>query len=331
MIEVVPDYSAYTGSRTNQVPTLPPKKHTIRTVIIAILAVSIAAIITVFVLNRMQYAQSVDAVKNTLISQNKIMQASVKEGVYAATVPSQIVSTKEVEITPTVSADGKSYCISGKSLKNETIVFSIGSHTPADAPKEGDCTSRDNATVPTKPALPSVGSVTAESIHLIWDASAFAASYNLRCSTSKNFTENVVTSESKTNSGAVSKLKNGSVYFCAVQAVNDTGVSIWSDTVTVQTVLVSTAPGNLKITPVSSSEIKYEWSAVQGATSYELEYSSDVNFVKDVNKVSLNSTSGSITGLKADTMYYMHVRAFTDQFDAGSAAFSGVLEEKTLK
>lgn len=331
MIEVIPDYSAYTGSRTGNSSSQPPKKQILRNVIVAAVAIILAAVAMVLLLRQVQHSQQVDAVKNTLISQNKIMQASVKDGVYSATAPVQVASTKEVQISSTVSSDGKSYCISGKSLKDEKIVFNIGTHTPADAPKEGGCDAKGNAIVPTKPPLPSVGSMTAESVNLTWDQSAFATSYNLRCSMDKNYMSDVAKGDSNANNGTVKGLKGSATYFCSVQAVNETGVSLWSDSVTVQTTIISTAPADLKITPVSKSEIQYSWSAVAGATSYELEYSSDPNFVKDVVKVTVTNVSGSMTGLKADTLYYVHVRAFTEQFNVSNAAFSGVVEEKTLK
>ena len=329
MIEVVPDYSAYTGSR-GTAPS-PSPRHVLRNIIIAIVTVILIAVGTVFGIGVMQRSQTVEAVKNTLVAQNKTMQASVKEGVYSATVPAQVKSTEDVSITASVSADGKSYCISGRSIDDEKIVYNIGSHTDVDAPKEGDCESKENAVIPAKPSVPSIGSATAEGVTLTWAPTIFAASYNLRCAIDKDFSASVVKAVSKTNTGTVKGLKANTPYFCSIQAVNETGVSLWSDSVNARTILLSTAPADLKITPVSSSEIKVEWGAVSGVISYELEYSSDANFAKDVKKQLLSVTSTTVGGLKADTQYYFHVRAFTEQFSESNAAFSGVVEDKTLK
>lgn len=328
MIEVTRDTSAYTNPYRATIPVPPPQKHTLRNIIISLVAVIVIAAVAVLVIINVKHTQLVDAVKNTLVTQNDVMKNSAKDGTYRATLPAEITSTQEVKIAGTVSFDGTTYCLTGTSLSDDKIVYNIGSHSVDNKPTEGDCLSLSSTIVPTTPSVPSIGSVGTDDINLSWLVATYAESYKVRCATDQAFTKDVATAESKTTNAAVSKLRSGTDYYCAVQAVNERGASQWSATVTAKTVLSSTAP-TITLTPVSTSEISYSWTPISGATSYELEYSSDISFVKDIKKVTTQSTSGSTVGLNANTTYYYHVRAFTSQFDASTAAFSGVIEDKT--
>jgi len=328
MIEVTRDTSAYTNPYRATIPVPPPEKHTRRNIIISLVGVIVIAVIAVLVIVNVKHTQVVDSVKNTLISQNDIMKNTAKDGAYAATLPAGVTSTENVKVVGTVSFDGATYCLTGTSLSDDKIVYNIGSHSVDNTPTEGDCLSLSSTIVPTTPSVPSVGSVGTDDISLSWSAATYAASYKVRCATDQAFTKDVATGESKITNVVVNKLRGGTDYYCAVQAINERGSSQWSAVVSTKTSLASAAPV-ITITPISASEIKYSWTLISGATSYELEYSSDINFVKDVKKVTTQMTGGSTTGLSAGTMYYYHVRAFTSQFDASTAAFSGVVEDKT--
>jgi len=327
MIEVTRDTSAYTNPYRPTI-VVPPPKHTLRNIIISLVAVIVIAVVAVLVIVNVKHTQLVDDVKHALVSQNDIMKRSAKDDAYAATLPPGVASTDKVSIAATVSFDGATYCITGKSLVDDKVVYNIGSHSEDSTPTKGDCSSLSNTIMPTTPGLPSIGSVGTDEISLSWEASAYAGSYTVRCATDEAFTKDVVTAKATTTAAVLSKLRGGVDYFCSVQAVNERGVSAWSTSVPTKTTLASAAPV-LTITPVSTSEIRYSWTPISGATSYELEYSSDINFIKDVKKVTTQATTGSTVGLNANTMYYYHVRAFTSQFDASNAAFSGVIEDKT--
>ena len=328
MIEVTRDTSAYTNPYRATIPLPPPQKHTLRNIIISLIAVIVIAAIAVLVIVNVKHTQLVDGVKNTLISQNDIMKNSAKDGTYRATLPAEVTSTEKVKVAGTVSFDGTTYCLTGTSLSDEKIVYNIGSHSVDNKPTGGDCLSLSSTIVPTTPSVPSIGSVGTDDINLNWLTATYAESYKVRCATDQAFTKDVATAETKSTSVSVGKLRGGTGYYCAVQAVNERGASQWSAAVTTTTVLASTAP-TITLTPISTSVINYSWTPISGATSYELEYSSDISFVKDVKKVTTQSTTGSTGGLNANTTYYYHVRAFTSQFDASNAAFSGVIEDKT--
>jgi len=327
MIEVTRDTSAYTNPY-HQTVVVPPQKHTRRNIIISIVAIIVVAAIGVLVIQQVKHAQLVNSVKDALISQNDIMKKSAKEGAYSATLPNGIGSTKDVAIAATVSFDGTTYCITGKSLIDDTLVYNIGSHSVDNIPVDGDCSSLTNTIIPTTPSAPSVGSVGTDDVSLTWTKSAYAGSYIARCATDASFTKDVVSVTSQAPAVVVNKLRTGVEYYCNVQAVNERGKSQWSGATTTKTSLASAAPV-ITVTPVSTSEMSYSWTPISGATAYELEYSSDISFVKDVKKLTTQATTGRTTGLSAGTTYYYHVRAFTGQFDASTAAFSGVVEDKT--
>ena len=79
---------------------------------------------------------------------------------------------------------------------------------------------------------------------------------------------------------------------------------------------------HMKADIVSSSELSYSWDVVPKAQYYILQYTTDINFVKDVTQIRVDGTSGSITGLKTYTGYFFRAEAVTADFDATHAAFS---------
>lgn len=85
---------------------------------------------------------------------------------------------------------------------------------------------------------------------------------------------------------------------------------------------------SLELTVTSASSISATWTAVIGATSYELQRSTSSGMTSPVTTTH-DSTSGSATGLGANTTYYFRVRAvspekFSDWSDVQSAATSGL-------
>jgi hypothetical protein len=62
------------------------------------------------------------------------------------------------------------------------------------------------------------------------------------------------------------------------------------------------------------------WNAVTNASGYLVQYSSDSSFVNDTHAIILNApgTSVTLSGLNADTMYHIHVKALAFEGDTDS-------------
>jgi fibronectin type 3 domain-containing protein len=192
-------------------------------------------------------------------------------------------------------------------------------------------TNKVSPSVPGVPTTPLIESVGSDAIDMMWGVSLSAASYEFECATDPTFKSDLATENSTSNSGTIKKLKPDTTYSCHVRGVNSAGKSEWSLPVSGHTSAWSQSPLNLVITEVSDTQLKYTWDAVQGATSYNVEYATDLSFVNNKVIFSTQTTSGITVGLKPDTDYYYHVQAITQAFDSSRAAFSGVETARTHK
>lgn len=193
-------------------------------------------------------------------------------------------------------------------------------------------------TVPTAPAplAPTLSSpannATNQSLapNLTWTASAGATSYNLEYSTSSTFaTGNTLITGITTTSRALSGLATSTRYYWRVSATNGSGTSAWSAVRNFTT----TAPVTLPAAPTLRSPannatnvsrtVTMSWNAVTGATNYEIQISTDINFGSitfgrsglTARSVRVSPTLGSLT------VYYWRVRAANT---AGSGGWSEV-------
>jgi len=313
-------------------PQLEPqkKRHVLLKIIISIVVVAIIAGITFFVARSMQQVSRENEVKTELIKQNKLIKASAKNSVYPSSLPDGVKTTSTVIIDATISSTGTAYCIAGTSKSDAKVIYHMDAATPDQEPAKGSCS--DGATVaPLTPSNLAVGSVSAGAISLMWNTAPYAASYTVQCATDKNFISELVSRTTSDTKLLVDKLSGGILYYCRVSAGNSIGQSGWSSTVDGLTNPVSLVPTELKATTVSSSQLRYSWKAVPGASSYVVEYSKDINFENDVTRIPTKLTSGDVTGLKPYTEYYFHVKAITPQFDSDHASFSELVIGRTAK
>jgi hypothetical protein len=82
----------------------------------------------------------------------------------------------------------------------------------------------------------------------------------------------------------------------------------WTDTIMVTP--TAQAPAGLTITPLSDTSLAVSWAAVPGASKYELRYNiEDSRNSSTAQSVEVTETSKTITGLSANTTYYVWVRA----------------------
>lgn len=314
------------------IPTIEPQqnRHIILKIIVIAVALVVIATIAVLVIRAVHQGGLANDVKTELIKQNKLIKTSAKNNIYSPTLPKGVGTTNKVIIDATVSASGTAYCIAGTNKEDTKIVYHMDKTTPDTTPVKGSCS--DGATVaPLVPSDFAVGSAGAGVVSLTWNKAPYAATYLVQCANDKDFISGLKGQSTTDTALTITNLTGDTQYYCRIAASNSVGQSEWSAVVTAQTNPISVAPLKLQVSTVSSSELRYSWQAVAGATSYLLEYSTDVNFVNDVVRVSTTATSGSAKNLKSFTGYYFHVKAATPAFDIDHATFSDEQLGRTAK
>ena len=163
-----------------------------------------------------------------------------------------------------------------------------------------------------KPAGVKAASTSGTSVTVSWNAVAGAAGYQVWRSTSSTGTFNAVGSVT-TTSRACTALTTGTTYYFKVRAYKEVnGKKIYGDySAVVNAVPKLVAPSNVKAVPDTATGIKISWSAVSGATGYQVWRATSatgtftaIGSVTTTNRVS--------TGLKAGTTYYYKVRAYKE-------------------
>lgn len=121
-------------------------------------------------------------------------------------------------------------------------------------------------------------------------------------------------------------LKSGTVYNYKVRAVKGKTYGEFSSVLSVPTV-----PGKVSSVTVGTkrgTSIALSWTAVAGATGYEVYYSTSANGT--YSKINATSTSATVSGLSRRTTYYFKVRAVVKADDATTyGAYSPVVSGAT--
>jgi hypothetical protein len=308
----------------------PPKRHIIRRTILVLIALIIIGVAGYFIIGKVQQSNYENDAKTELIKQNTVLRASAVNSVYKQTIPASIKSSDKVKIEVTISTSGTAYCMAATSLGNTKIKYHMNDKTAVDAPQKGSCV--DDATVaPSTPGDVAVASTSATGITLEWSASPYAATYSVQCAQDDSFINGLKLQSASETSITVNGLSSNTAYNCRVAAVNKVGQSAWSLVVTAQTSLYAQPPTNMKANIVSSSELSYSWDPVPGAQYYNLQYTTDINFVDTVTTVRVDATSGSIKNLKSYTGYFFRAEAVTSSFDDTHAAYSAPAFARTQK
>ena len=180
---------------------------------------------------------------------------------------------------------------------------------------------------PAAPVVTAGNSAVSGKPMLTWDAVDGATSYRVYRATSQNGPYRLlgsVTTTTYVNTGA----KDGVTYYYMVTAVNDSGESAFSNTVSGQNKAVTSKPSApvVKIgNSATSGKPMLTWNAVSGATSYKVYRATAKNGAYSV----INTTKAltyTNTGAALGTTYYYKVEALNA---AGkSLGFSDVVEGK---
>ncbi|MCR8632216.1 fibronectin type III domain-containing protein [Paenibacillus radicis (ex Xue et al. 2023)] len=177
---------------------------------------------------------------------------------------------------------------------------------------------------PQPPAKPTGLTAAAQNSQVIlnWNAAAGAQSYTVKYATTSGGPYISVTGIAS-NSHTVTGLTNNTTYYFTVSAVNEVGPS--GDVTEVQAKPVQSPPPlpptGVKAT-ASDAKVNVSWSAVNGATSYNVKRSTDgQNFTAVATGVT--ATNYTNTGLTNGTTYYYVVTAVNiDGESVNSAAVS---------
>jgi hypothetical protein len=199
-------------------PVKPKRFNKILLMISAVVAVVLIAILTVFLL-----ASANDKAGSVKSELNKVISFMDSKHGETGGYPIVVVSSSDkVKINGGGSFDGSSYCVTGTSVSDESIVFHVDS---AKGLQGGSCAEASAA--PSVPGGLAVTFVTTEEINITWAASLYSKSYVLECSTSDKFTD-PITVDATEESGTCANLKSGKLYYYRVKAINQIGNSDWS-------------------------------------------------------------------------------------------------------
>ena len=167
---------------------------------------------------------------------------------------------------------------------------------------------KDNhAEDPATPAVPANFAVTGQTsstVSLKWDAAEKATGYRVFRKTSKGWVKYVTT---KKTTATVKKLAPAQKYTFAVRAYNkcECGIVTWSPKYT----SISTATAPAKVSKVVAGSSSVKWSAVKGATGYELYYKLGSKWIKFAET---KGTSGKLTKLIGGVKYNLAIRAYIE-------------------
>lgn len=303
-------------------------------ILISVVAFLLVAGGVVFALYLINHQKLIDEVKTELGKVPSVMESAKKgSGGYPASISSNLLpGTSRVSLAGQGSFDGVSYCVTGVSKVDKSIVYHIDSSSSSGVATVGSCADAVDLPQPSIPAELAIGSVGPDQIDATWAKSLYASSYVLECSPNVDFSAPVTHKTFKDTTGACQGLKSSTLYYIHVKSGNSSKGSKWSSAITAKTREESVAPVDLNGSRLSSSSVGYSWNAVDGAISYVVELASDIDFMHGLQSqtVPASKLSAVFTGLQPNTAYFIHVKAVTADFNAASAAFSNEIQVRTL-
>ncbi len=179
------------------------------------------------------------------------------------------------------------------------------------------------ATNPPEPPQPATNlratSIDRTSITLAWDPVVGAARYRVFWTTDASPPSrcepgcHVITpTNASAPSDTITGLSPGTDYYILVSAINASGSLITGyqkRPLNVQT--LTTAPGPVVQVPYASATgIKMDWPDVAGATKYEAKMSASQSMSSPMTKTNLATSDATWTGLTANKLYFVQVRAY---------------------
>ncbi|NHC41039.1 hypothetical protein G6549_13765 [Bacillus sp. MM2020_1] len=182
---------------------------------------------------------------------------------------------------------------------------------------------------PTNPTNVKAGSSSYNSVNVSWGAVTGASGYEIYRATSSGGSYSLITSITK-NSFSNTGLTANNMYYYKVRAYKLVGTtkaySGWS--VVVSAKPIPSTPVGLKLVKATTTSIKATWTAVSGATKYEVWVATSSRGVY-AKKAEVSLTTGKITGLSRGKTYYIKVRAY--RLIGKTKVYSGYSKVAALK
>jgi len=222
-----------------------------------------------------------------------------------------VTNTAAINVTEcgVINCDAKGSSVSGTGTLNFAAKNDVSEKTNVLASK--------TAVAPTNVAN---SDVTASSAKITWDKVAGATEY-------KVFAGETLVATVATNEATITVVPE-TTYSVTVKAVNAAGIESAASAATTFTtpkgepsIVPPTAPTNVKVSAITQTTAKVTWTAVEGATSYDV-------YVGTEKVATVDVAEAALTGLTADTDYKVTVVASNI---AGASEKSAEVAFKTVK
>jgi hypothetical protein len=128
-------------------------------------------------------------------------------------------------------------------------------------------------------------------------------------------------------------LSSGTTYYTFVFAYNNSGATIdylIASPLSSSTITLSDVPATPTFSSITTTGFTVDWTSTSGASSYKLDVSTASNFASFVigyQDLTVNANSQAVTGLTANTLYYVRIRAVNA---SGTSANSSTANSPTL-
>lgn len=165
--------------------------------------------------------------------------------------------------------------------------------------------------IPPAPSTPSgvkAAAPTLSGFTVSWNPATNATQYILRVTASDKVASAKEYAPTRSTKYSLSDLQTGKAYYVQVRASNNGTLGPWSIAVSYNTKF--TYPSSLSLNVVSSSQINASWSAVSGAKTYSVRYSTS-SAMTDAKAINTGTTSAALSGLTPNKTYYVQVNAGT--------------------
>jgi fibronectin type 3 domain-containing protein len=162
------------------------------------------------------------------------------------------------------------------------------------------------------PASPKAASASYSSIKTSWTAVSGASGYEVSRATSSTGTYSVVGNTTTTTSLTNTGLSTNKVYYYKIRAYRMVGTTkVYSGYTTVVSAKpIPAVPTNFKAASASYSSIKTSWTAVSGASGYEVYRATSSTGTYSLVGKTTTATSFTNTGLSTNKVYYFKVKAY---------------------
>lgn len=167
--------------------------------------------------------------------------------------------------------------------------------------------------------------LTSNQVVFTWEPFNSGSEYQLECSLSNAF-EDVISTNSMTQSAACSGLEPGTLYYARVKE----GEGEWSAATEVRTAKLVAVPTNLTIQTLDQTGITLTWDEVSGTSTYELQYSPDDLFSDDTTTLTASENSVKVEAFESETTYYFRVRVQQTGVFGSLAPYSEPVSAMTL-